>query len=194
MADSFYKTVKNSIKHWYLLLVVGIIFFALGIWTILTPLSSYLTLSIIFSVSFLIAGFCEIVFAISNRNEIDNWGWTLVYGIVNFFVGLLLVANPAISILSLPVYIGFTVLFRSIMAIGTALDLDNYGVSGSGAMVGIGILGIFFSFILLWNPGFAGLSLVVWTSIALITVGFYSIYFSFKMKKLNTVGTKLSVN
>jgi hypothetical protein len=36
----------------------------------------------------------------------------------------------------------------------------------------------------LWDPAFAGLSLVVWTAIALITAGIYSIYFSILLKKL----------
>lgn len=84
MENSFYKTVKNSINHWFLILIAGLIFVVLGIWTMLTPVSSYLTLSVIFSVSFIIIGFIEIIFAISNRKEIDSWGWTLVYGIQIF--------------------------------------------------------------------------------------------------------------
>lgn len=194
MESTIYKTVKNSINHWFLILIAGLIFVVLGIWTLLTPVSSYLTLSVIFSISFLIIGFIEIIFAISNRNEIDSWGWTLVYGILNFLAGVLLISNPSISIVTLPLFVGFIVLFRSIMAIGTSLDLQNYDVSDSGSLMIIGILGIIFSFILIWNPGFAGLSLVVWTSIALITAGVYSIYFSFKLKKLHNQVAQISAN
>lgn len=194
MESTFYKTVKNSINHWYLILIAGLIFVVLGIWTLLTPVSTYLTLSVIFSVSFVIIGFIEIIFAISNRKEIDSWGWNLVNGILNLLVGLLLISNPAISILTLPVYVGFIVLFRSIMAIGTSLDLQNYELPDSGSLLIIGILGIIFSFILIWNPGFAGLSLAVWTSIALITAGVYSISFSLKLKKLHNKVDKISNN
>lgn len=194
MENSFYKTVKNSIKNWFLILIVGLIFVVLGFWTFLTPLSSFLTLSVLFSVSFIINGFIEITFAISNRKEIDSWGWNLVNGILNLLVGLLLTTNPAISIMTLPYYVGFVVLFRSIMAIGTSLDLKNYDLPDSGSLMILGILGIIFSFILLWNPGFAGLSLVFWTAIALITAGVYSISLSFRLKKLHTKVAKLSTD
>jgi uncharacterized membrane protein HdeD (DUF308 family) len=192
MADSIFKTVKNTIKHWWLLLIVGLIFVLIGAWTLATPISSYLTLSIIFSVSFLIAGIFEIIFAISNRKELDGWGWTLVYGILSFLVGWLLIANPGISIVTLPIYLGFIVLFRSIMGIGNSLDMKSYGVSDWGGMMFISILGLLFSFILLWNPGFAGLTLVIWTGLALIAVGGYSIYYSIKLKKLHKAGEKIA--
>ena len=86
---------------------------------------------------------------------------------------------------TLPLYVGYVVLFRSVMTIGAALDRENYGVSGPGGLLIAGILGLIFSFILLWDPGFAGLTLVVWTAIALITAGFYSILFSFRLKELS---------
>ncbi|MBP8994521.1 MAG: DUF308 domain-containing protein [Bacteroidales bacterium] len=47
------------------------------------------------------------------------------------------------------------------------------------------ILGLIFSFILLWNPVFAGVSVVVWTAVAFVIIGAYTVYFSFKLRKLN---------
>jgi uncharacterized membrane protein HdeD (DUF308 family) len=41
---------------------------------------------------------------------------------------------------------------------------------------------------LLFNPSFAGLSLVIWTGLALIILGIYSIYLSLKLKKLKDIG------
>ena|ERR1700761_6486836 len=69
--------------------------------------------------------------------------------------------------------------------IGASLDRENYSLSGSGSLLGLGILGLIFSFVLLWNPGFAGLTLVVWTACALLTAGIYGIFFSFQLKKLS---------
>lgn len=185
MTNTIIATAKTVVKHWYLLLLVGIIFIAAGIWVMFTPLSAYLALSILFSISFSAAGLLEVIFAIANRKEMKGWGWTLVYGLVNLVIGCILLYNPLISITTLPLYIGFVVLFRSMMAIGAAMDIENYGISAPGGLLGLGILGVFFSFILLWNPGFAGLSLVVWTAIALLIAGFYSIVFSLKLRKFS---------
>ncbi len=58
----------------------------------------------------------------------------------------------------------------------------------------VGIIGIIFSFILLWNPLFAGLTVVVWTAFVLITAGITSIYLSFKLRKLHKMPETVSVD
>ncbi len=189
--DNFFKTVTNAIKHWYIPLIVGIIFAATGIYTLFSPAEAYLTLSVLFSLSFLFSGISEIIFSVSNRKEIDNWGWTLTFGIVTALFGVLLLANPQISITTLPFYIGVVVLFRSITGIAYALDLKKYGVLEWGNLMIFAVLGLVFSFILIWNPMFAGLTIVFWTGIVLITGGVLSIYLSFKLRKLNKQSEKI---
>ncbi|MCO4821810.1 MAG: DUF308 domain-containing protein [Flavobacteriaceae bacterium] len=190
--SNFVKTVTNTVKHWYIPLIVGLIFIGIGIYTLLSPLESYLTLSILFSLSFLFSGLSEIMFSISNHKEIDNWGWTLTFGILTFLLGLLLIMNPAISITTLPIYVGFVVLFRSIMGISYALELKNYGIIDWGNLMAVGILGLIFSFILIWNPLFAGFTIVVWTGLAIIIGGVFSVYLSFKLKKIKSIPNKIS--
>jgi len=190
--SNFLKTVTNTVKHWYIPLVVGLIFIGIGIYTLMSPLESYLTLSIIFSLSFLFSGLFETIFSISNRNEIDNWGWTLAFGILTFLLGVLLIMNPVISITTLPLYVGFIVLFRSIMGISYALELKNYGVLDWGNLMAIGILGLIFSLILIWNPLFAGFSIVLWTGLTLISGGVFSLYLSLKLKKIKDMPSKIS--
>ncbi|WP_067146733.1 HdeD family acid-resistance protein [Pseudotamlana agarivorans] len=184
MENSFLKTVRNSIKHWYMHLISGLLFIIVGIYTFTSPLESYLALSILFSISFLISGIGEIIFSISNRHEIDSWGWNLTFGILTFLIGVLLLSEPEISLTTLPFYVGFVLLFRSIMGISFAIELKNYKVLSWGYLLVISFLGLFFSFILLWNPLFAGMTIVVTTGLALISAGVFSIYFAFKLKNL----------
>lgn len=181
------KTINNSIKHWYLLLIVGLIYIAMGIWVFLTPLSSYLALALLFSISFLVSGISEIIFAISNRQELDSWGWKLASGLLTAIIGLVLIASPLLTITTLPLFVGFVVLFRSIMAISFSIELKSYGVTQWGGLLFFGILGLIFSYILIWNPVFAGLTLVYWTGLALITLGIFSIYFSIQLNKLRKI-------
>lgn len=187
MESSPYKKIKNSINHWYLLLIVGLLYIALGIWVFVTPLTSYLALAILFSVSFLVSGISEIAFSISNRKELDSWGWKLASGLFTTIVGLILIASPLLTITTLPLYIGFVVLFRSIMAISFSIELSSFGVKQWGWLLFMGILGLIFSYILIWNPMFAGLTIVYWTGLALITLGIFSIYFSVQLNKLHKI-------
>ena len=186
------KTIRNSVKNWYILLIVGLIFLAGGIYSFISPEGSFLALALFFGWSFVISGAIEIVFSISNREELENWGWTLIFGIITFLVGVLLISKPGITELILAFSLGFLVLFRSIGAISFALDLKNYeDNSGWGTLLAFGILGVLFSFLLLWNPAFAGMTIVFWIGLALISAGIFSIYLSLRMRTLKGVGTKI---
>lgn len=166
MSLHFFKTVKRTIKHWYLPLLAGIVLIAIGIWTFKEPVDSYVALALLFSLSFVVSGLFEAIFSIANRDVIDSWGWHLAMGIITLIVGVLMFMNPDITMLTLPFYVGFVILFRSMNAIGVALDLKSYGILDWGNIMAIGIVGIFLAFVLLWNPLFAGLSIVIWTGIA----------------------------
>lgn len=192
MILDFFKKVRSTIKHWYLPLIAGLVLIAMGIWTFKEPAESYLTLAFLFSLSFVVAGLFETIFSISNRKVIDNWGWNLAMGLITLVVGVLMFMNPEISILTLPFYVGFVILFRSMNAIGIAFDLKNYGILDWGNILAIGIVGIFLAFILLWNPLFAGMSIVVWTGIALIVAGILNIMVSVKLKKIHDIPKKIS--
>jgi len=137
------------------------------------------------SIFLLITGILEIAFAIANRKGLNNWGWSLASGIIDFLIGILLVSQPAISILILPFYVGFAILFRSVMAMGWAFELKKRAVSDWGYLLAVGILGLLFSFILLWNPLFAGMTIVIYTGWAFIIIGSFQIYLSFRLKKLS---------
>lgn len=185
MTSQFIKNIKESVKHWYIPLLVGIILIGTGIWTFFSPLDSYLALSIFFSISFLVSGILELFFAVANRKEMDNWGWSLILGILTALVGIMLLARPEISVLTLPLYVGFVIMLRSFGAMAIAMDLKNYGVMEWGTLMVIGVLGLIFSFILIWNPVFAGMTIVFWTGLALLASGVFHVYAAFKMRNLH---------
>lgn len=187
MGTSPFKTVENSIKYWYLLLIAGLLYIAVGVWVFATPLSSYLALALLFSVSFLVSGIAEVVFSISNRKQLVGWGWNLSFGLVTAIIGLILLASPMLTLATLPLYVGFVVLFRSIMAMSFSIELKSYGEKQWGWLLFIGILGLIFSAILIWKPIFAGLTLVYWTGLALIMLGITSIYVSIQLNKVRKI-------
>ncbi|NLA63123.1 MAG: HdeD family acid-resistance protein [Bacteroidales bacterium] len=185
MNNLFFKRIKQSVKHWYIHLIIGLIFIAIGLWVFASPIQSYAALTIIFSISFLISGIMEIFFATSNRKVLENWGWTLALGVFTALVGIMLIANPAISALTLALYVGFMLMLRSFWAIGSAFDLKDYGVKGWGVSLFIGILGVLFAALLILNPAFGGMTLVIWTGLALIVSGTFNLFLSIKMRKVH---------
>lgn len=186
------KSIKNAIKHWYIPLLVGLFFVVVSIVAFTSPAGSLLALSILFSLSFLFGGLTEIIFSVANRHRMENWGWSLAFGIITFIVGILLFINPALSVTTLAFYIGFVVLFRSVAAISFALDIKRYGSRNWGGLLTLGILGTLFSFILIWNPIFAGMSVVILIALSFLFTGLFSIFFAFQLRKLHKSRKNLS--
>lgn len=185
MNNLFLKQIKQSVKHWYFHLIIGLIFIAAGIWAFTYPVQSYIALTIVFSISFLISGIMEIIFATANRKVMENWGWTLVLGFFTTLVGILLIANPAVSAVTLPLYVGFMLMIHSFWAIGSAFDLKDYGVNRWGFSLFLGILGVVFAFLLIWRPAIGGITLVIWTGMALIASGVFNLFLSNSMRKIH---------
>ena len=184
------KSIRKAINHWYLVTVIGVIFVLLGIWVFRTPMASYLVLAAFFSISFLAAGFTEIAFALSNRKELDHWGWFFGSGILSALIGFLLISNPTLSMITLPLYVGFGVMFRSISGISFAFKLKEMG-SEYHSILYLSLAGMVLSFLLIWNPGFVGMTLVTITALIFILLGVIAILLSMKMKKLHDLPGKL---
>ena len=178
------NNLRQTVKNWYLILILGIILIFVGIWVFNTPVLSYATLSILFAAAFLVTGILEIAYVISNSKEMEKWGWSLVSGIIDLLIGILLMALPATAMMFLAFYVGFGILFRSTLAIGRSIDLKRWHIAGWGYLLLIGILGLIFSFILIWNPIFAGLTIVFYTGMSFIMIGIFQVFLSFKLRKL----------
>lgn len=191
MKKDFIKLIKNSVNYWYVHLLTGIVFIGVGLYALSVPAETYLALSIIFALTFLLSGISEMFYAIGNRKEIDHWGWTLIWGGVTTLFGVMLVRNPTISLATLPFYVGFVLLFRSSAAIALSMDLKSHGVSAWRILMSIGVIGIIFSFIMIWDPALGGLSLAIWTGLAFIAGGTFSILLSLKLKKLKEMHGKV---
>ena len=184
------KSVRNALKHWYLVTIIGVIFILLGIWVFRTPLASYLVLATFFSISFLVSGLAEISFALGNKKELDNWGWFLASGIFSALIGVLLLSNPALSMATLPLYVGFGVMFRSVAGVSFALSLKDHGDEYQ-SLLWMSIGGVVLAFLLIWNPAVIGMTLVSLTALTFILIGAGVIWLSLKLKKLHEIPGKL---
>lgn len=115
---TFLKTVRNTVKNWYIPAIIGVLFILLGGYLFSVPVATYLTLTIFFSLTFLFSGILEIVFSVQNKDELEGWGWYLTSGIFSLLIGIVLVSKPDVAATTLPFFIGFSLLFRSFQGLG----------------------------------------------------------------------------
>lgn len=178
------EKIKKAVNYWYIPFIIGIIFILIGFWVIATPLESYMTLAILFAASFLASGILGIVFSVSNRKELSNWGWLLALAILETIIGFMLVTNIVTSGIILAIYVGLTLLVRSISTIGAAVDMKNFGMEGWGWIIAFGIIGMILAIVLIARLDIAGLTLIYLTSFAFLATGISAIVTATYLRKI----------
>jgi uncharacterized membrane protein HdeD (DUF308 family) len=158
----------------------------------MVPLETYLTLSVLFSISFIVLGILDIFFSIRNHKILQGWGWYLVGGLLSLAGGIILSIYPGISIVILPFVVGFTLLFLSFLLLGFSFEMKSLGILNWGNAAILSVFGVIFSFMLIVSPLFSGISLVVITGISFIITGVSSIVLSFDLRKVKKIPEKLS--
>jgi uncharacterized membrane protein HdeD (DUF308 family) len=182
--ENIIKKTISTLKHWWVFLLSGILLIALSLYVAFTPVESYVNLAGIFSFLVLVTGLLTIYFSIANRKLIDGWGWYLAGGIFETIVGIGLLYYPEISIIMLPLFIGFWLLFKSAQLIGNSLELKDYGIMDWGWVMLFGILLSIMSFFMILDPVFGFVNVVYLTSISLGIAGIANIVLSLKLKKI----------
>jgi len=176
----------STVKNWWLFLVAGILLIAGSVWVFMTPVESYVALAWIFSILVLANGISYTIFSISNHRELEGWGWYLAGGIFEIIIGIALIYYPDISIMILPLFVGFWFMFRGVQIIGASLDLKKYGFLDWGWLMLFGVGLLIMSFFIILNPVFGAFNVVYITSIALLFFGISNIMISLKLKKIKS--------
>ena len=184
MATTIISSAQSAVKNWWISLLLGILYIIAGVWVFQTPLASYVSLSIIFSIFIFVSGISQIIFSISNKNDIDGWGWYLAGGILDLIIGILLISHPLMTMTILPFYVGFWLLFQGFLVIGLSFQFKSADVPNWGWLLFLGIMTLLFSFLLLANPIFAGLSIIYMTAFAFISAGISRIFLAIGLKKV----------
>ncbi len=187
MRSQFLKSARNDVRYWWISLINGLIALILGIGCIFTPDITLVALTYIFILAFTISGIIEIVFAISNRHILHDWGWSLAFGIIDVLFSILLFILPRTIITAALVYlVGFWIMFRSIWAIIESYELHQLRIRRWGWLLAFAIISLLFSIFFLLSPlVFKGAFVVALVSIALIVYGIFRIYLAFRLRSIH---------
>lgn len=180
-----FDELNQSVKNWWMSLLLGILYIGVAFCLMFAPLGGYIALSVIFSISMLVSGILEILFALSNRKHVSSWGWYLAGGIIDLILGVYLVAYPMVSMEIIPFIIAFWLMFRGFSGTGYAMDLKRYGTRQWGWYMAFGILAIVCSLLILWQPAVGALYAVYMISFTFLIIGLFRVMLSFELKNLH---------
>lgn len=148
-------------------MLLGIIFFIVGIVVFFEPGGTYLALSVLFGIVVILSGAFELYLGTKAPTG-SGKGWYIAGGVVEILLGILLLCTPSMLFTILPFVLGFWLLFRGFMAVGVASEMMGVGIKGAGWTMTLGILVIISAFLVLFNP-IIGVGVVVfWVGLSLL--------------------------
>jgi uncharacterized membrane protein HdeD (DUF308 family) len=184
--ENISKKISRAIRHWWLMLIVGILSLVAGIMVFVFPLESYVTLSVLFGILMVLVGASQLIIASASNNYLMMRGYVIVGGVLDVLLGLFLCLYPGVTIFLLPILLGIWMLYHSFIIIAFGGDLDTFNVGGQGAVIGSGILLLVLSILILMNPFSAGIAAVVaLTGVGFLVFGAILIMLSFKLKEIH---------
>jgi len=189
--DSTFKEIKTRMVNWWVMLIIGLVFVAMGFYVFNNPVESYITLAIFFAAMMLVSGIFQVFFSVTNRAHIEGWGWQLALGLMETFIGVFLFSNVQVTMAILPFFVGFWLMFRSFALIGFSFELKAYQIKSWAYYLIFGILLGIFSWMIIINPMLGGLTIITWTGIAFFIAGIANIMLSFRLRKVKKKMLKL---
>jgi uncharacterized membrane protein HdeD (DUF308 family) len=171
-------SVDRSIRHWWVFVLRGILFILLGIYMFSSPGSGYLALGFVFGLVILMAGIAELLHAYQDRGR-ANRGWHLFIGIIDLVLGLVLMNHLAASMTILRIIVGIYFLFKGISILVIGRVGSSWWITLGGLVV------LLFAALILFNPVFGAVTIVIWTALAFVITGIFNIMLGIRMKPLS---------
>src|ERR1700753_789357 len=98
-------SLDRSIRLWWVILIRGILFIAVGIYMICSPETGFETLGFLFGLTIFLTGIAELIRATKDSTT-GGRGWHIFLGIVDLIIGGVLMGHIAASVAILRIIVG----------------------------------------------------------------------------------------
>ncbi len=171
---------KQIAKNWYMFLIKGIIMILLAILVFNHPGATLLGVAVYLGIGLVITGIIAIGLGIAERKLNPDWRWRTFEGVIDLILGFIVINNPVLTISIIPFLIGF---WAGIYGIFLFIDAFSSKESRGLKMIS-GILIFLLAWVLMFNPLFMGLTMVIWFGVLLLINGIANVIISFGLRKI----------
>lgn len=186
--ENLAQKAGRAVRHWWMLMLAGVLCIAAGIAVFVFPLESYVALSICFGVLMLIVGAVQLIIASTSNNYLMMKGYVIVGGVLDLILGLFMCLYPGITLMLIPIMLGIWMMYHSFMIVAFGGDLDTFNVKGNGLVIAAGILLLLLSILILMNPFGVGVAaVIVMAGIGLLLFGIILCVMSLKLKDIHNL-------
>jgi len=172
-------------KNWWLILIKGIVLIILAFVIFRHPVETLVGITLYMGIGLLLTGIVLIIAAIAARNVLENWGWRLAEGILDVFIGMMLLANPGVTAVIIPFLIGFWVAFYGILLFADAFGSKKAGFGNWWLELIAGIVTVIMGYVIAFHPVISILAITTFIGISLLIVGLFNVVLSLDIRKVN---------
>ena len=184
--ENLTSKVARAVKHWWLMLIAGLLCLVMGIVVFVFPLQSYVTLAILFGVMMMVVGAIQLIIASTSANYLTMRGYFVVGGVLDLMLGIFLCIYPGVTLVALPLMLGVWMLYNSFIIIAFGGDMETFRLGGSGLVVAGGVILLLLSVLVLLNPLGAGIpTVIIIAGIGLLVLGCLLCMLSLKLKHID---------
>ena len=183
MTQNIVQTARKAVNNWWVPILIGIGLVLLGIWVFRNPAGTLMGLAWFFTIMLLISSVTSILFALTNREVLNGWGWTLVGGVLELLIAIIFLRNPELAGLALNFLVGFWIMFRGVTLTSMAMEMREYGIPQWGWLLTGGILASLLAFCILLDIRAGAITVAIWTGMALIMAGIVHILLGTLLRK-----------
>ena len=177
--------LKNTVKKWWILLVLGILSIAVGIIAFCEPEGTFEFLSTVLMIFLIVSGVLRLIEVIRKRSMIPAWGWFLAASIIYLVLAIMIAVLPYGKDLLVAFLAGFAVMMEGIDVIFASVAMKYRRVSGWGWFLALGIITIVMGVMLLAYPMVSMTFVVLLFGFAFVFEGIDLIAFSIALSRLN---------
>lgn len=171
----------GTTKFWWAILLIGVLLIPCGCWLIFAPLIGYVTTTTILLWLLILFGVIQLTVAFSTPREVPGWGWWLGGGIIDIFIGFMMLGNINLSAIILPYFFAFIFLYKGVMNLISAFSSISRHKSWWLYMFN-GLILLILSCLFFISPFTAAIAIDYLFGIAFIYWGFSLIFFAFDLR------------
>lgn len=168
-------------KYWWTILLPGILLIPCGCWFLFSPSIGYFTITTILLWLLILTGFIQLIIAFNTSRHTAGWGWWIAGGIIDIFLGFMMLGNIGFSAMILPYFFAFIFLYKGVANVISAFVSMAHRKSWWIYLVN-GLLLIVMAALFFVAPVSAMITIDFLIGIAFIYWGLYLVLFSLDLR------------
>lgn len=115
--ENMNKIFWGKTSYWWAVMLPAILLIPCGFWVLMSPAIGYFTVTTLLLWILILIGLVQFIVAFNTPRHTPGWGWWIAGGIVDIFLGFMMLGNIKLSAMMLPYFFAFIFLYKGVAQI-----------------------------------------------------------------------------